>query len=148
MQRQMEAVLESPWLWLVARVLIVVVFASSGLAKLVDFEGGIAEMRQAGLEPAWLFNVLVIAVLLLSTVLILLDRALWLGAAALSIFLALTIVVVHHFWSLPEQQAMLSMFFALEHLSVIGGLIAVAIASHLRYQWLQAMQRWNTSTNR
>jgi len=148
MQRQMEAVLESPWLWLVARVLIIVVFASSGLAKLVDFEGGIAEMRQAGLEPAWLFNVLVIAVLLVSTVLILLDRALWLGAAALSIFLALTIVVVHHFWSLPEQQAMLSMFFALEHLSVIGGLIAVAIASHLRYQWLQAMQRWNTSTNR
>ncbi|GGI15954.1 DoxX family protein [Oxalicibacterium faecigallinarum] len=147
MQGQMEAVLESRWLWLTARVLIVVVFAASGLAKLIDFDGGLAEMRQAGLEPAWLFNILVIAVLLVGALLILLDRALWLGAAALAVFLALTIVIVHHFWSLPEPQAMLSMFLALEHLSVIGGLIAVAIASHLRNQWLQAMQRWNTSTN-
>jgi len=143
MQRWMESVLESRLLWLIARVLVVVVFASSGLAKLIDFNGGMAEMRHAGLEPAWLFNLAVSTLLLTSVVLILLDCALWLGATALSVFLILTIVVVHHFWSLPEQQAMLSLFFALEHLSVIGGLIAVAIASHLRSQWLHAMQRWH-----
>ncbi|WP_277403841.1 hypothetical protein [Achromobacter xylosoxidans] len=47
-------------------------------------------------------------------------------------FLALTIVIVHAFWRLPEAQAKLALFFALEHVSVIGGLLCAAIASHAR----------------
>ena len=63
------------------------------------------------------------------------DRAaVWLGAGALSVFLLLTIAIVHRFWSLPEPRATLSLYFALEHVSIIGGLLAAAIASHLRRQ--------------
>lgn len=43
-----EGALESKWLWLVSRILLVVVFASSGLAKLIDFQGGMTEMNNAG----------------------------------------------------------------------------------------------------
>ncbi|WP_024891059.1 DoxX family protein [Luteimonas huabeiensis] len=121
-------VLDSPWCWFAARALLVVVFVASGLAKVVDFAGGMDEMRAAGLRPAWLFNAAVAATLLGGSVLVLLDRWLWVGAAALCVFLALTIAVVHRFWTLPEPQATLSMHFALEHLSVMGGLLAAAVA--------------------
>lgn len=91
-----------------------------------------AEMRAAGLEPARFFNIAVAVLMLAGSALILADRAVWLAAAALSVFLALTIVIVHAFWRLPEAQAKLALFFALEHVSVIGGLLCAAIASHAR----------------
>ncbi|KAF0803752.1 hypothetical protein A6D6_03643 [Alcanivorax xiamenensis] len=137
MQRIIDAVLDSGWLWLLARVCLAVVFVSSGLAKLIDFEGGLTDMRQAGLEPAWLFNIATAMTLLAASLLILLDRAVWLGAGALSVFLILTIVIVHRFWGLEGESAKLALFFALEHVSVIGGLIATAIASHLR-RWRES----------
>lgn len=132
MRTFVNAALDSRALWLIARILLSVVFLASGLAKLIDFQGGLAEMRAAGLEPDWLFNIATAVTLLVGAVLILLDRALWLGAGALAVFLLLTIVVVHRFWALPEPQAQQAMFWALEHTSLIGGLIASAIASHWR----------------
>ncbi len=132
MQRFIETILESSWLWLIARLCLAIVFVSSGLAKLIDFEGSLEEMRTAGLEPAWLFNIAVAFTLLIGSTLILLDKAVWLGAGILAGFLVLTILIVHTFWNLPEPQAELSLFYALEHSSLIGGLIATAIASRLR----------------
>ncbi|HBO3986863.1 TPA: DoxX family protein [Pseudomonas aeruginosa] len=134
MRNIVDKTLDSRWLWIGARVLLAVVFLSSGLAKLLDFQGGLAEMRAAGLEPDWLFNIATIAVLLGGSVLLLFDRALWLGTGALAVFLLLTILVVHRFWALPEAQARTAMFWALEHVSLIGGLVAAAIASRLRRQ--------------
>lgn len=134
MRNIVDTTLDSRWLWIGARVLLAVVFLSSGLAKLLDFQGGLAEMRAAGLEPDWLFNIATIAVLLGGSVLLVLDRALWLGAGALAVFLLLTILVVHHFWALPEAQAKTAMFWALEHVSLVDGLVAAAIASRLRRQ--------------
>ncbi|AVJ29252.1 DoxX family protein [Achromobacter spanius] len=127
-----HSMLESRWFWLLTRVLLAVVFLSSGLAKLIDFEGGITEMTRAGLAPAALFNWLTIITLLGGSILLLLDRAVWLAASALATFLLLTIVIVHHFWSLPGQAATSSMHIALEHVSLIGGLLAAAIVSRLR----------------
>lgn len=132
MRPYIDNALDSRWLWITARILLAVVFLSSGLAKLIDFQGGLADMRAAGLEPDWLFNIATAVVLIGGSVLLLLDRALWLGVGALAVFLALTILVVHRFWALPEPQAKLAMFWALEHVSVIGGLMAAAIASRLR----------------
>lgn len=132
MQNIVDKTLDSRWLWIVARILLAVVFLSSGLAKLLDFQGGLAEMRAAGLEPDWLFNMATIAVLLGGSVLLLLDRALALGIGALAVFLVLTILVVHRFWALPQPQAQAAMFWALEHISLVGGLVAGAIASRLR----------------
>jgi len=132
MRHLIHTALESRWLWLIARLLLVVVFVSSGLAKLLAFDGGVAEMRAAGLEPASLFNIAVAVTLLGGSALILIDRHLWLGAGALAVFLLLTILIVHSFWNLPPAQAQTALFFALEHISIIGGLLAAAIASRLR----------------
>lgn len=136
MRNVLDTVLTSRWLWLLARLLLAVVFVSSGLAKLLAYGASLAEMRSAGLHPDWLFNIATAVTLLGGSVLILLDRALWLGSGALAVFLALTIVVVHRFWALPADQAQPALFWALEHLSLIGGLMAAAIAGHLRKRLL------------
>lgn len=135
MRNTIDSLLMSRWLWLVARILLTTVFLSSGLAKLIDFEGGMADMRGAGLSPEWLFNIMTIIILLGGSILLLLDRVLWLGAGALAVFLFLTIIIVYHFWALPEDKAMAALYIALEHMSVIGGLIAVSIASELRKRY-------------
>lgn len=134
MPKTVATLLESAILWFLARLALVVVFVSSGLAKLIDFEGGLREMRGAGLEPAVFFNVATITVLLGGSLLVLMDRAAWLGAAVLSGFLLLTILIVHTFWNQSGGQAQVSLFFALEHVSVVGGLMAIAIASHRKHR--------------
>ncbi|HEN7339079.1 DoxX family protein [Serratia marcescens] len=132
MQRFINTALDSYWLWLLARLCLIVIFISSGLAKLFDIEGSLAEMRAAGLHPAWLFNLASAAVLLTGSVLILLNRWVWLGAGMLSVFLILTIAIVHTFWNMSAPNMQISLYFALEHITVIGGLWVTAIASRLR----------------
>lgn len=126
--------LESQWLWIISRCCVALLFFSSGLSKVLDVNAGFQEMQAAGLEPAWLFNYASALILLVGAYSILFDRHLWLGAALLSIFLALTILIVHTFWNMSGAQANISLYFALEHISVIGGLIGIAIASHFRQQ--------------
>ena len=125
-------ILESNTLWIIARLLILILFISSGLAKVFDYENSLAEMRAAGLHPDWFFNIASAFVLLVDSLLVLFNRLLWLGTGALAVFLFLTIVIVHTFWSYTGEEAKLAMFWAIEHTSVIGGLMAVAIAGHFR----------------
>ncbi|MDX7985917.1 DoxX family protein [Xenorhabdus sp. 12] len=132
MKRFIENTLESNWLWWVARLLILAMFIASGLAKLIDFEGGMAVMREAELHPDWLFNIATIVVLLAGSILILSDRLVWLGAGMLSVFLILIIFLVHTFWLFSGEKAENALNFVFEDIAVIGGLIAVAIISHLR----------------
>lgn len=136
MTRSINTILESRALWFLARLMLIVIFISSGLAKLIDFDGGIAEMRAAGLEPPVVYNILSVIVLLSGTVLILADRLVWLAAVLLTGFMAGTILVVHTFWRETAEGQMISLYFAFEHITVIGGLIITAVCSHLRRQWL------------
>jgi transmembrane protein len=133
MSRILPFILESKITWLVARILISFVFISGGLAKIFDAQNSIAEIQAIGLEPAIFFNYAVATTLLISALFILFDRYAWLGAVALSVFLLLTIILVHRFWDLPADRATLALYFASEHISVIGGLMATAIASHLHH---------------
>ncbi|TCM63749.1 transmembrane protein [Acinetobacter calcoaceticus] len=132
MPRYIQSLLRSPKLWLAVRCMIALLFVYSGLEKVLDVEGSFAEMRAAGLNPAWLFNYASALVLLGGSYFILFDKAIWLGAGILSIFLVLTIVVVHSFWNMSGLHAIIALYFALEHVAVIGGLMAVAMTSHYR----------------
>ncbi|MBD2816624.1 DoxX family protein [Xenorhabdus sp. Flor] len=132
MQRFVENILESSWIWVITRLLILFIFIPSGLAKIIDFESSLAEMRAAGLHPDWFFNIASAIVLLFGSILILLDRFVWFGAGVLAVFLLLTIFIVHTFWNFSGEHAKISLYFAFEHTTVIGGLLATAIVSHLR----------------
>lgn len=138
MQRRIRAALQSKLMWLITRIALAIVFLGSGIGKLADFQGGVAEMAGVGLSPAWAFNVAVVVTLLGSSALLLFDRAVWLAAVALGAFLLLTILIVHRFWALPDPQAKFAFFTAVEHISLIGGLFAAAIASVARKSAMRA----------
>ena len=127
--RWVDAILSSRITEFAARVLLTFPFWSSGLAKLLDFSGGMAEMRQFGLEPAWLYNSLTIIVQLGGSALVIAGRRTWLGAGALGVFTALTIPIVHAFWRLEGERAIAAFHTAGEHVGMIGALVLVSILS-------------------
>ncbi|MDB5370353.1 MAG: DoxX family protein [Roseomonas sp.] len=112
---------------ILARILLTFPFWGSGLAKLIDFRGGMAEMAMFGLHPPALFNAATIIVQLAGSALIIANRAVWLGAGALGVFTALTIGVVHHFWWLEGERGIAAFHTAAEHIGMIGALVLVAI---------------------
>lgn len=124
--------LNSPATFVLARILLTLPFWSSGLVKLIDFSGGVAEMEHYGFTPGIAFNVATIIVQLGGSLLIIFNRFTWLGAGALGIFTGLTILLVHNFWAKEGEMAMIHMFLALEHIGMIGGLILVAILAEIR----------------
>jgi transmembrane protein len=111
----------------IARILLTFPFWGSGLAKLIDFQGGMAEMAMFGLNPPALFNTAVIIVQLGGAALVILNRWTWLGAGALGVFTALTIPLVHHFWALEGERGIVAFHTATEHVGMIGALVVVAI---------------------
>ena len=132
MPLMIQKILFSRAMWLIVRCLIALLFISSGFAKLLDVEGSFAEMRAANLDPVWFYNYASAFILLLGSYFVLFNRKVWLGALILSVFLLLTIVIVHQFWNMSAEAAKLSLYFALEHLAVIGGLILAAMVSVYR----------------
>lgn len=126
-----RAILLNRAVLLLARILLTFPFWGSGLAKLIDFQGGVAEMAMFGLNPPVAFNIATIVVQLAGSALIIANRSAWLGAGALGVFTALTIPLVHHFWSLEGERAIVAFHTATEHVGMIGALILAAILAEL-----------------
>jgi transmembrane protein len=121
--------LDQSWFALLARIVLTFAFWGSGLAKLINFQEGVAEMAMFSLPNPTLMNILTIITQLGGSLLIIINRWTWLGAGALAVFTALTIPLVHRFWSLPQPKATEAFHTATEHITVIGALILVAILS-------------------
>lgn len=126
-------VLRRPSVELAARVLLTLPFWASGLTKTFAFDEGVAEMARAGLEPAVVYNVATVATQLIGSACVISGRRVWLGAGALGIFTALTILCVHRFWVMTvEPFATIARHTAVEHVGMIGGLLAIAVLSARR----------------
>lgn len=122
-------ILDWPYFTLLARIALTFPFWGSGLSKLINFPAGVAEMELFGLRPSWLVNCLVIFVQLGGSLLIVANRRAWAGAGALAIFTLMTIPIAHDFWNLTGHTAQMEFYIAVEHISVIGGLMLAAILS-------------------
>jgi transmembrane protein len=121
--------LDQNWFMVLARVVLTFAFWGSGLAKLINFNEGVAEMAHFGFSNPILINVLTIITQLGGSALIILNRWTWLGAGALGVFTGLTILLVHNFWAHTGPEKMIHFHFAGEHVTVIGALILVSILS-------------------
>jgi transmembrane protein len=124
-----ERILSSSLAEILARILLCFPFWGSGLAKLIDFQGGMAEMAMFGLNPPALFNTATIVVQLGGSALVIFNRRTWLGAGALGVFTGLTILLVHRFWALEGERGLIAFHTATEHVGMIGALVIVAILS-------------------
>lgn len=140
MRTRIGSALDSRWLWITARVLVAIVFLSSGLAKLIELPGSQGQMPPVGVQPEWLLNISTATILIGGAVLIILDKALWLGAAALVTFFLLTSLIPRCFQAPEAPQVTQAMYGGLEHISLIGGLLATAIASRYRRRLHMALE--------
>ena len=117
----------------IAALLATSVFWWSAFSKIADFAGAQAEMAHFGLNPPWLFAAGTIGLQLGGTALILFGgRWAWVGAVALALFTLSTIPLAHAFWNMSGHEAFLEKIIAQEHLSVVGGLLAAAVAASYR----------------
>jgi len=82
MPRVIAAILDSGACWFMGRLVLTFVFWSAGLGHLANFAGSVSELASIGLHPAGFLNIVLVATLLIGSLLILLDRWLWLGAAS------------------------------------------------------------------
>lgn len=111
-----------------ARALLALAYLVSGVAKLADFDGAIAEQRHFGLEPAWLFAIATIATQVGGALALLFGRGLLriAGAAALAAFTVVATLVAHRFWNETGLDRFRDFNSFFEHAGLVGGFLHVA----------------------
>ena len=122
-----RAILEWPWTWPVARCALVVIFLASGLNRIANFSGGVAEMAEAGMPAPVATAFLSIFVELTGSVLVLINRWVWLGAGMLGVFTAIGAVTAHAFWKVsgPARKDAIAVF--LMHFGLIAAFVLDAL---------------------
>jgi len=122
---EVQAVLGSRPVLLLGKAMLCLPFVLSGLAKLADFPGAVAEQQHFGLPMPTLFAALVIATQLGGSILMF-TRGDWVGALWLAAFTVVATVIAHAYWTFPEaaQFEQRNIFF--EHAAIVGGFIIVA----------------------
>lgn len=128
----LDRILDWDGTWLLARLALVGAYLLGGLVKLADWPGAVAEQAHFGMHPPELWAALTIAVELVGPLLILLDRALWLGAGALGVFTVLAALVANDFWTMAGQERFMATNAFFEHLGLVGGFVLAAMLSRMR----------------
>ena len=116
------------------RAVLTVLFWSAGIFGLFNFSAVVAEGRDVGLPYEKLVATATILLQLGGSLLVITNFAQlgWVGAIALAIFTLLTIPFGHAFWTFSEPRRTAELHIALEHLTVVGGLLLAAY--YLRQQ--------------
>ncbi len=111
-----------------AATLLTLPYWTSGIAKLTDPTGAVAEARHFGLEPAAVAVALTILIQIGGSLLIIFGRKAWLGAGALGVFTAIATLIAHPFWEVADPVARFhDRNIFLEHVGLIGGLMLAAV---------------------
>jgi len=124
-----QAILEWQWTWPIARFALVVYYMVSGLSKIANFRAAIAEMAQAGLPAPAAMALLTIFVELTGSVLVLIDRWVWLGAGMLGVFTAIGAVTAHAFWKVSGRARIEAIAVFLMHLGLIAAFVLCALVT-------------------
>lgn len=111
--------------WL-ALLLLCAAYLQGGVAKLLDFQGAVAEMVHFGIAPAAPMAAATIALELGASVLILSGLYRWAGALGLAGFTFLANFLANRFWELAPPERMMSANGFFEHLGLVGGFLLVA----------------------
>lgn len=123
----MSSSLSTPAGWF-ARAALCLAFVYSGIAKILDWPGALAEQAHFGLEPAALFAAATIAVQLGGSALVLFarGRARALGALTLAAFTIAATLIAHAFWRETGIDRFRDLNAFLEHIGLVGGFVLVA----------------------
>ena len=117
--------LQNP-LALVGRVLLALIFVTSGFSKIGGFDGTVGYIASKGLPMASIVAVLTIIIELgggLAVVFGFMTR--W-AALALAVFTLLAGVIFHAYWALPAEQVMMQQIMFWKNISIAGGFLVLA----------------------
>jgi putative oxidoreductase len=117
--------LQNP-LALIGRVMLALIFVTSGFGKLMHFDGTAGYIASHGLPLASLVAALTIVVELgggLALVFGFLTR--W-AALALAVFSVLAGVIFHAYWAVPADQVMNMQIHFWKNISIAGGMLVLA----------------------
>lgn len=125
-------ILDNPYTLILARILLTLLFWMAGLFGVFNFSLVLREMEDAGLRFPKICAVAMIICQLAGSVLMITNvyGLGWLGAGALGIFTLLSIPLGHPFWKFEEPKKTHEFQIALEHVTVVGGLLMAAILSY------------------
>ena len=126
--RWVRAILQWPAFGLALRIGLASAYLIGGLDKLLDFNGAVAEQAHFGLQPAALWAVLAIAVEIVASLLLIVNRQVWLAAGALGVLTLVAMLVANDFWNMTGQARFMAKNAFLEHLGLI---CALAMAARL-----------------
>lgn len=114
-----------------SRILLTFFFWMAGIFGLFNFGIIVQEMIAVGLPVPTLFAVGTILCQLGGSALVISDRSGygWVGAMMLIVFTLLTIPLGHPFWTFSEPKRTQEFHIALEHITVIGGLMMSMLLS-------------------
>jgi transmembrane protein len=122
------AILHSRMFLFVARLLLVTTYVVPGVMQAAQFQATMGDFAHFNLMPPAAYVTASIITLLAGSILVILGgKWTWLGAGALGVYTGLTILIVHHFWTMQGAEWLSEMRQTLEHISLIGGLMVVAI---------------------
>jgi uncharacterized membrane protein YphA (DoxX/SURF4 family) len=127
--RWIATILAWPWLVPLFRVALVSAFLIGGIEKVVDFPGAIQEQAHLGLQPAWVWAAAAVVVELGGSALVILGRWVWLGAGALGVLTAVTMLVAQNFWDMTGHDRFLALNGFFERLGLIAGFVLASIMS-------------------
>ena len=113
----------------IGRIVLVIIFVFSGFGKFADLSGTAAYIASKGLPFPQLLAAGAGAGELICGLAIAIGWQTRLAAAGLIIFTAVAAFFFHDFWNLPDGPARANqMIHAMKNLSIIGGLIVLAVA--------------------
>lgn len=114
-----------------ARIVLTTPFWAAGIQHGLGWADWLGTMAHFNLDPPVVFGVLTLATCLGGSALVIAGGGwTWLGAGALGVFTALTIPIAHAFWTMQGQAAMTEFYTALEHVSIIGGLMVMSVLAN------------------
>lgn len=127
--RWVDAVLDWPFTWLLARVALTGPYIVGALMKLTDLHAAVLEQEHVGLHPGLAWALLTIVVEVTGPLLIISGRYVWLGAGMLGVFTGFANLLVNRFWEMSGSDRFFATNGFFEHIALIAGFVLAALAA-------------------
>ena len=121
------------WAALVGRILLAVIFVTSGFQKMGGFEGTTGYIASKGLPMPQVLAALTILVELGGGILLVIGwKARW-AALAIAVFTLLAAFLFHNYWAMTGEEVMQDRISFWKNISIAGGMLMVFAFGPGRY---------------